>query len=289
VFGYSLTGLTKEQVMFFFWGTTKTGKTTTVDTVNWVMGDYARRTPSETFLMRKYQSHNDLARLVGARMVVAVELEKGEKLASAAIKDMTGGDKVAARFLYKENFEFYPAFKIFLIANDKPLIRGEDNAMWERVKVIPLNNYIPPPARDKDIREKLREEGPGILAWMVQGCLDWQRERDLLEPVEVTEQTARYREEMDILGDFLDDRCDTGAGEKVSVSDMHNEYEKWCKEQDEEPLSKRAFNRELSSRNFYTKRGSGGKKIWHGITLKSDVSDASIPLSETSPYKDKQE
>ncbi len=279
VFGYCLTGETKEQVIFFVFGPTKTGKSKTIGAIEWVLGDYAKQTPSETLLLKKYSGHSDKARLVGSRMVVAVEAERGERLASASIKNMTGGDRMAARFLYKENFEFEPTFKIFLIANDKPLIRGEDSAMWERVKLIPFKQFIPLAERDKDLGEKLKEEGKGILAWMVKGCLDWQKHKDLLQPEQVTTETAIYRNEMDILADFIDDCCIAERTAKVAHSDLYQAYEEWCHQNDEEPIAKRTLTLELQSRNFFLKRVHGNEKVWNGITLKSQQESALSALS----------
>lgn len=292
VFGYCLTGETKEQVMFFVFGPTKTGKSKTIGAVMWVLGDYAKQTPSETLLIKRYSGHSDKARLVGSRMVVAIEAEKGERLASASIKNMTGEDRMTARFLYKENFEFYPTFKIFLVANDKPLIRGEDSAMWERVKLIPFKQFIPLAERDKDLGEKLKEEGKGILAWMMRGCLEWQKYRDLIEPEEITNETAIYRSEMDILGDFLDDCCIVEKAEKVTHSNLYQAYEEWCHQNDEEPIAKRMLTIELQGRNFVAKRGHAGKKVWHGLALKGyqegDSGDTYNPISIKSPLEEKQ-
>ncbi|MFC1861738.1 phage/plasmid primase, P4 family [Chloroflexota bacterium] len=292
LFGYCLTGETKEQVMFFVFGPTKTGKSKTLGAVVWVLGDYAKQTPSETLLVKRYSGHSDKARLVGSRMVVAIEAEKGERLASASIKNMTGEDRMTARFLYKENFEFYPTFKIFLVANDKPLIRGEDSAMWERVKLIPFKQFIPMGERDKDLAEKLKEEGKGILAWMMKGCLDWQKYKDLLEPGEVTTETAIYRSEMDILGDFLDDCCAIEKTARVAHSDLYQAYEEWCHQNDEEPITKKMLTIELQGRNFVSKRGHAGKKIWHGLALKGyqegDSGDTYNPVSIKSPLEEKQ-
>ena len=292
VFGYCLTGETKEQVMFFIFGPTKTGKSKTLGAVMWVLGDYAKQTPSETLLFKRYGGHSDKARLVGSRMIVATEAEKGERLASALIKNMTGGDRMTARFLYKENFEFYPTFKIFLVANDKPLIRGEDSAMWERVKLIPFKQFIPLGERDKDLGEKLKEEGKGILAWMVRGCLEWQKHKDLLEPQEVSTETAIYRSEMDILGDFLDDCCIVERTARVAHGDLYQAYGKWCQQNDEEPITKKMLTIELQSRNFVSKRGHAGRKVWHGLALKGyqdgDSGDTYSSVSIKSPLEEKQ-
>lgn len=269
VFGYCLTGETKEQSMFFIFGQTKTGKSRTVGAIMYILGDYARQTPSDTLLIKRNAVHNDIARLVGSRMVTSVENEKGEKLASALIKQLTGGDRMACRFLYHEHFEFEPTFKIFLIANDKPAIRGEDSAMWERLKLIPFSQFIPVPERDKDLADKLQSEAAGILAWMVKGCLEWQKAKDLLEPSIVTSETSIYRSEMDLLADFLDDRCDVTRTAKVEHTTLYIAYLAWCKDNEEEAISKKSLTLELQSRNFFLKR-TGNKKVWHGLSLRLD-------------------
>jgi putative DNA primase/helicase len=139
--------------------------------------------------------------------------------------------------------------------------------MWERVKLIPFKQFIPIAERDKDLGEKLKEEGQAILAWIVQGCLDWQKHGDLFEPEQVTAETAIYRSEMDILGDFIDDCCIVDRTARVAHSDIYRAYEEWCHQNDEEPIPKRTFTLELQSRNFISKRTHGNKQ-WHGLALK---------------------
>ncbi|MFC1971192.1 phage/plasmid primase, P4 family [Chloroflexota bacterium] len=149
VFGYCLTGLNKEQVFFICWGPSKTGKSVTQRTMRWLLGDYGATTSSATLLSKKNETHSDLARIVGSRMVEAVETEEGQRLNAPMIKAITGNDRIAARFLYCENTEFEPTFKIFLATNDKPIVRGEDSAIWERLKLIPFTQYIPPEERER--------------------------------------------------------------------------------------------------------------------------------------------
>src|SRR5262249_54371075 len=153
---------------------------------------------------------NDVARLKGARFVSAIEAEDGRRLAEALIKQMTGGDTMTARFLYGEFFEFLPEFKIFLAVNHKPLIRNTDHAIWRRIRLVPFTVTIPEAERDKDLPAKLRRELSGILAWAVQGCLDWQR-AGLGMPEAVKAATAEYRAEMDVLDQFLAERCEIGS------------------------------------------------------------------------------
>jgi putative DNA primase/helicase len=195
--GYALTGSTREQCLFFLHGLGANGKSTLLEIIHTLLGDYAHRTSSETFLIKKSGGiPNDVAALRGARLVGAVEVESGRRLAEVLIKEMTGGDRISARFLHAEWFDFKPEFKIFLAANHKPVIRGTDHAIWRRIHLIPFNVQIPKPEQDRDLPEKLKAELPGILNWALEGCQMWQL-YGLEPPAEVQAATQDYREEMD--------------------------------------------------------------------------------------------
>jgi len=171
--GYALTGMTSEQVLFFLYGTGANGKSTFIETCRNLVGEYAQQADFDTFVPKENgHPRNDLARLAGARFVAAVEAAQGRQLAENVIKQATGGDTITARFLYREYFEFSPQFKLFLVANHKPVIIGTDEAIWRRIRLIPFTVTIPPEERDKQLLEKLQRELPGILAWAVRGCLD---------------------------------------------------------------------------------------------------------------------
>jgi putative DNA primase/helicase len=172
--GYSLTGSTQEQCLFMLYGTGANGKSTFLNAVNRMLGEYASHTPTETLLINRSNGvRNDLARLQGARFVTAVEAEGRRQLAEAQVKQLTGGDKITARYLYQEHFEFYATFKLWLAVNHKLTIQGTDHAIWRRIRLIPFTVTIPEPERDKGLEEKLRAELPGILRWAVEGCLAW--------------------------------------------------------------------------------------------------------------------
>ncbi len=290
VFGYALTGDTSEDCLFFFYGQTRTGKSVTLGTIQDLLGDYAKETASETFFIKKYPgSNDDIARLAGSRLVAAIEDEHQERLATGLVKHLTGRDKITGRFLYKERFEFKPTFKIFLAANDKPLIRGEDSGIWERLKCVPFEQFIAQEQRVKNLREQLQKEWAGILNWCIQGCLDWQREHDLHEPKAVTEATDLYRREMDKLADFIDARCNVGKGESVTIAAMYEAYTEWAKDQETEPLSKATFGDKVKDRNFTKKRtGHKGEWRWVGIGLRSnaDNADNADSVSVNSPRED---
>ena len=215
--GYSLTGMTNEQVLFLFYGTGANGKSTFIETVRHLLGDYAQQADFSTFLERKGDSpRNDLASLKGARFVAAVEAAEGRQIAESVIKQATGGDTIRARFLFKEFFEYKPQFKLFLVANHKPKVTGTDEAIWRRIRLAPFEVTIPAGERDKELPDKLRRELPGIMAWAVRGCLDWQA-NGLGEPVEVSTATAAYRQEMDMLAEFLNDKCIQGQTASTSA------------------------------------------------------------------------
>jgi putative DNA primase/helicase len=268
--GYTLTGSTREQCLFILYGLGGNGKSTFLETIKELLGDYAQDTSTETFMLKKNQViPNDIAALRGARFVKAVEVEGGRRMAEVVVKQMTGGDTMSARFLHQEWFSFKPAFKIFLGVNHKPVIRGTDHAIWRRIRLIPFTVQIPKDEQDKELSEKLRAELPGILNWALEGCLLWQ-DTGLELPVEVEAATQDYREEMDVLGDWLRECCIVAPGASALARDLYQSYTKWAEDNGEkQPLSQRAFGGNLKQRGFEQKPGTGNKSTWRGIGLKS--------------------
>jgi putative DNA primase/helicase len=195
--GYGLTGLTHEHALFFCFGTGANGKSTFVNAVTGCMGDYHRVAPIETFTAAKNDRHpTELAGLRGARLVTSVETEEGRRWAESKIKSVTGGDKIAARFMRQDFFEYEPTFKLFVVGNHKPGLRSVNEAIRRRFNLLPFTADIPPEERDEKLGEKLRAEWPGILYWMIQGCLDWKK-RGLDPPPVVKEATREYLEAED--------------------------------------------------------------------------------------------
>ncbi|WZX99591.1 phage/plasmid primase, P4 family [Bacillus sp. FSL W7-1360] len=271
-FGYSLTGSTKEQCMFFLHGGGKNGKSTLVSTLRNVLGDYGRQSDAKTFIEQKNEGvRNDIAALDGSRFVAAVESKKGQQLDESLVKQLTGGDSIRTRFLYKESFEFTPDFKIFFTTNHKPIIKNDDEGIWRRVHLIPFNAHIPPEDRDPDLLDKLRAEAQGILNWLVQGAIKWQKEG--LEKSEMVEQSTRfYREEMDILAPFLDEICIKHTEAKVEAKVLYSQYKDWCFKNDEDlqVTSSRNFYRMMEERGFKKDRGAKNKMFIFGTGLKKD-------------------
>ena len=172
MFGYCLTGSTKEQVFFFIIGPGRTGKSVLANVLRELLGDYGLQADMETFLIKKYGNAipTDVARLRGARVVAASEANVNRQIDEARIKTMTGGDPLVARFMRQNDFQFTPEFKLVLIANDFPRVRRKDDAFWRRARVVPMNRIVPEGEVDPGLQEKLRQEYPGILAWAVRGC-----------------------------------------------------------------------------------------------------------------------
>jgi P4 family phage/plasmid primase-like protien len=284
VLGYSLTGDTQEQCWFFCYGTGANGKSTLFAIVRHVMGDYAAVTPADALLdNRNHGVRSDLARLKGVRLTTASEPNAGRKLDESLIKELTGGeDQITVRHLYKEFFEFKPQFKLFLAANHKPRVSGVDNGFWRRVKQIPFDVRIPDEEQDKTLPEKLRAEAAGILRWMVEGCLRWQR-GGLQTPEEVREAVQDYRDESDVLKDFLDDNPDIvkDADSRISVQGLYAYYVEHCEMTGEKPLSRNSFGRRMTEKDYKKERyGKDRRYYWQSISLRNDLREPTKPKSD---------
>jgi putative DNA primase/helicase len=264
--GYSLTGLTTEQIILILWGGGANGKTTLIDTILALLGEYAQQAPAETFVERRDGIPNDVARLRGARMVAAAELGEGRRLNEALVKRMTGGDRLTARFMRGEWFEFRPSFTPWLATNHRPAIGGTDHAIWRRLRLVPFTVTIPEDERDQELPAKLLDELSGILAWGVQGCLDWQA-HGLDAPAAVVAATADYRDEMDILGDFLADCCQPDPEQSVKASVLHTRLEYWARQNGREPITQTTLGNRLAERGYVKKKTNTGIH-WLGLALR---------------------
>jgi putative DNA primase/helicase len=271
--GYALTGDCREQCFWIFWGFGANGKGTLMNCVQEIMGTYAMHISTETLMARTSpgEIRNDVAQLNGPRFITASEIDKGRRLGESLVKELTGQDPIRARFLYGENFQFVPQFKLFLATNNKPAIRDQTNAIWRRLKLVKFSrDYKDNP--DGELPHKLMAEAKGILAWLVRGCLDWQRHGDLNEPDEVKEATAEYRAEMDRLREFLEACCVIGPGFSVSAGDLYVAYDTWAKDSGldkRERLFKTAFGSALEEKGFKAFKGTGGVRMRLGLALRS--------------------
>lgn len=270
--GYSLTGDCREECLFILWGGGANGKSTLVNTISELLGDYSRNTPVESLLSRPKGGEipTDIARLDGPRFVTSSEVDRGRRLAESLVKALTGRDTITARYLYGEFFDFVPQFKLWLSTNNKPVIKGADDAIWRRIMFLRFPVHIPREQRDGELKSKLLAEGPGILAWMVRGCLDWQQ-HGFNVPPEVIADLAEYRNEMDVLAEFIEDKCNVHPNEWATSSDLYEAYVDWAEEaglKDKEVLKQRTFGSCLSERGFLRDRGAKGTRIWRGINLR---------------------
>ena len=207
---------------------------------------------------------NDVARLASARYVGVNETAEGQKLNEPLIKDMTGGDTMTARFMRKEYFDFRPSFKLWMRSNHKPRIHGTDEGIWRRIHLIPFTQYITDDECDPGLVHKLRSELPGILAWAVRGCASW-LENGLCPPAAVTDATKEYRQQMDVLGEFIADRCTVREGLQSPASTLYKDYLKWAPANGETIISRRQFGLALGERGFH--KSKQGVTIYHGIQL----------------------
>lgn len=276
--GYSLTGLNSEEKLFFAFGPTATGKSTFLRSMRAVMGDYAAVADFATFLEKTKNGGgptNDIARLAGKRFVVSIEVEQGQKLAESLVQTITGGDHIAARFMYSEYFEFLPSFTLWLAANNRPRVRDDNDASWRRIVQIPFDRQIPEKDRDDTVKQHLSDPdiaGPAILRWLIDGCRAWQT-GGLQTPEVVLETTRAYREEMNPLADFLEECCIVMTGARVSNADIWDAYQKWAREGHVKyPLGRKSFSQRMEAIEGVEKGNSGGR-FWEGIGLIQEVPD----------------
>lgn len=248
--GYSLSGSTREQCAYFLYGMGNNGKSTFLDTLADMLGDYAANTQPETIMMKKFgndSANSDVARLKSARYVTCEEPTEGVRLNEGLLKQLTGGSKITCRFLYGDEFEYTPEFKIWVATNHKPVIRGTDVGIWRRIKLIPFEVNIPPEKVDKSLRYKLRKEMPQILHWAVQGCIKWQK-HGIQEPECVLQAVREYKNEMDLLTGFLESAIviDYNCNEKILANELFEMYSRWAKKNNEFEMSSKKFFKEIA-------------------------------------------
>lgn len=289
--GYSLTGSTRGQVLFFLYGLGSNGKSTFTMTIRKLMGEYGERLEADDLMLKDKRTgggpKEGIANLHNKRYIVGSELQDGRRLDTSLVKDMTGGETIKARRLYEHDIEFMPTFKLWLYGNHKPTIADSTLSIWRRIKQIPFGVTITD--IDDDLQTKLEAELPGILAWAVQGCLMWQK-TGLNEPKVVSNATARYRHDQDILGDFLEDRCVIENNAIVPKIDLKTEYQNWCQDNGIDPVTQKTFKNRLIEKGISDGRsGDGKKRIWRGIRLSTpqDILEKITDISDKTPLIDK--
>lgn len=273
--GYGLTGDTREQCFFFLYGQGANGKSTFLEVIRALLGDYAQQAEFTTFLVRRGDGpRNDIARMRGARVVSAVEAHGDRGFDEAVIKQLTGGDTITARELYEKLFEFRPTHKIFLAANHKPIIKEQTEAMWRRIRLVPFTVTIPRAQRIRKLADKLiAHELSGILNWALAGCAHWRAE-GLLEPKAVRKATRNYQDENDTLGEFLEQRCVFQEGNWISTPEFYRHFTDWWADTRGSrvpPMSPAWFGRLLSERPELTQIKRKKTRGWRGVALKRQL------------------
>jgi putative DNA primase/helicase len=247
--GYALTGNTREHSMFFCYGTGANGKSTLINAYTAAAGDYHRSAPIETFTASTGERHpTELAGLRGSRIVTSIETEEGRRWAEAKIKALTGGDKIAARFMRQDFFEFTPQFKLIIAGNYKPSLRSVDEAIRRRFNLVPFTVTIPPQERDHTLAEELTAELPGILQWCIEGCLEWQR-TGLAPPLAVTAATAAYLEAEDAMAAWIDECCERDPNAWERTGRLFGSWSSWATKAGEHIGSQKRFSEKLEARD----------------------------------------
>ncbi len=284
--GYCLTGDISVQVLLIFFGTGANGKNVFLDTIMGIMGPHAAEAPEGLVTIRRNEEHpTEIADLYGKRLVVASETEEGKKMRMGLVKKMTGNKYLKGRFMRQDFFQFERTHKTILVTNNRPIVSETSNAVWRRLRLIPFAVTIPEEQQDKHLTDKLIAEWPGILAWMVRGCLDWQqRQCDLALPDEVHEATEAYRDDSDLVADFIVERCvdwrDHQDQKMRAPKDrVYTAYSNWCRDIGEDALDRTEFNNRMRGHGFVDKTGKmpgerKAQKCWFHLTLKAETDDA---------------
>ncbi|WP_442753854.1 phage/plasmid primase, P4 family [Methylocystis sp. JAN1] len=262
VLGYALTGDTREHALFFGYGTGRNGKSVLLKTAADILGAYHKTASLETFTASNSDRHpTDLAGLRGARLVTASETEEGRRWAESRIKQLTGGDTVSARFMRQDFFEYRPQFKLVIAGNHKPSLRSVDEAIRRRFHLIPFAVTIPAEQCDPELAEKFRAEWPAILAWMIEGCLEWQRV-GLQQPQAVREATAAYLEAEDAIAAWIDDKCERDPKAWASRAALFASWNAWACSAGEPAGSMKGFIEKLETRGFHQHRKPHGRGFY---------------------------
>jgi putative DNA primase/helicase len=275
--GYCLTGVTEEHILPFLHGDGANGKSTFCETVLRLLGpDYAMKAAPDLLMTKRGESHpTERADLFGKRFVACVETEEGRRMAEALTKELTGGDRVRARRMREDFWEFTPTHHVWLVGNHKPAVVGTDHGIWRRIKLIPFQVVIPEAQQDKKLGAKLAGELPGILNWALAGCLEWQR-GGMREPAVVRAATGEYSAEMDQVGRFLDEHCDRGPQFLAGATEL---YQAFREAYPDAGINQRSFGTRLGQKGFLNRdpatgkeyRTNLGKHAWKGLRLRSEA------------------
>jgi putative DNA primase/helicase len=279
VAGYALTGSVREEVMFMPYGTGRNGKSTHRETLHTLMGTYALAADATRLIERKNAggATEEIARLKGKRFVAVNETSENDQLNEARVKFITSQDMLSARQLYGHLFDFFPTHKAFVTTNHKPIIRGTDEGIWRRVHLIPFTVSIDPGAVERDFRERrLLPELPGILNWALEGLREYLK-NGLRPPDAVLASTQEYRADMDVVGQWINERCELNPRAEISTATAYSDYQFWAQEELGWAMQKLRFRRHLTDRGFKALKGSQGTRLIGGLCLKGITSTPPKP------------
>ena len=280
--GYSISGNTSEQCAYFLYGMGNNGKSTFLDTIADILGSYAMNVQPDTLMLQSRLgssgggANSDIARLKSARFITCEEPTEGMRLNEGLLKQLTGGSRVTARHLYGDEFEFTPEFKIWVATNHKPTIRGTDFGIWRRIKLVPFEVNISADKVDKNLKYKLRQEFPQILAWAVEGCQKWLKD-GLHEPERVLDATKEYKQEMDLVAGFIE-QCvmiDYDTEDRIMASDLFNVYKQWARQNNEYEMSSKKFFMEAQKK--LPEKQRCGKGIFYSKIQLTDYAKTLTP------------
>lgn len=272
LFGYGLLGVVHEHVLPIFYGTGANGKSTLLDAALDALGDYAATADPGLLLERGEVHPTGAADLMGRRLVVGHETDQGRRLAEGTVKRLTGGDKIKARRMREDFWEFTPSHLMVMLTNHRPVVRGDDEGIWRRIRLVPFEVQIPAAEQDATLHDRLAAETDGVLAWMVAGLTAW-REHGLNEPSGVQDATAGYRAESDVLGSFLAAECVVGPHYWVYAGDLFAAWKRYCAGENVDAGSQTAFGKQLTERGFES--GKRSKALWRGVALSDESEEES--------------
>lgn len=266
--GYSLTGLTREEVFFILYGQGQNGKSKLLSAIAHALGSYSHTFDPKMIVQQKYEGHpTNIASLHGVRFAYSSEVDQGAHLDEGKVKALTGGDRITARYMRKDEFTWTPTHKLWIATNHLPIIKGQDKGMWRRVIVIPFDVQVSDESRDVHLEEKLHAEAQGILAWAIDGAAEYFRDGRLLLPAEVQMASAHYKQEQDATSQFLMECCISEDGSVTGSTDLYLAYKRWADDNGHTVLNNTAFGRELTRMGFDSTTIAGNRRGRRGLRL----------------------
>lgn len=288
--GYSITGDQSEQVFFFCHGSGFNGKSTLLNACRLVLGNYAHQIPPTAFMIDKNKRGGPdeaISSLKNKRLVCSTELEDGQRLSVSLVKRMTGGEPLWCEHKFERGYNFQPTHKLWLSGNHEPVITDTTNSIWYRLKKIPFTVEIPEAVRQKSYAEYLaKEHGTAILTWLVRGCVEWQQTGTLGEPEAVKQAVAEYRDQQDILHDYLKERCIFQKSATIDQKDLYANYKQWAEENDVPAIGKRTFRSRILEKGVVAAIGNRNIKIWRGIRLRIDSDEDVTPVTSVTDFSE---